>query len=290
MEQKLKNWFDTNGIEEISALPLAQCRVIAPGMLRRWNIGEDAGVLMFLIPYYTRVCDDPDVRRTVSVYSVPRDYHGCFRQISDTLLPLLGELYPGERFYGFADSSPIAEADAAMKAGLGDIGLHGLLINERYSSFAFIAEVISTMPAERFGVPVREYKRLCGGASCRRCVEACPGRALGGERFEAGNCLSAITQKKGELTPEQTRAIAESGCAWGCDVCSLACPYTEAARRAGTIYTRVPYMNAELMPSPRYADIAAMPEEEFACRAYSWRGRETLLRDLKIIEGDGRDG
>ena len=54
---------------------------------------------------------------------------------------------PGAIFCGFSDHSPIDERDTAAKGGLGVIGRNRLLINEEYSSFCFIGEIISDIPA-----------------------------------------------------------------------------------------------------------------------------------------------
>ena len=90
-------------------------------------------------------------------------------------------------------------------------------------------------------------KNLC--INCGKCVSACPAKA----NMDA--CLSAITQKKGELNDLEVNQIKESKCAWGCDICQEVCPYTKKAILNGTIYTSIDYFNKNLTPLLKSEDI-----------------------------------
>ena len=98
-------------------------------------------------------------------------------------------------------------------------------------------------------------------------------------------CLSAITQKKGELTEAEKQLILENGSLWGCDICQNVCPYTETAIKNGTIYSNVDFFKENRMSFLSSAMIDNMSEEEFVSRAYSWRGKNTVKRNLNILEG-----
>jgi epoxyqueuosine reductase QueG len=97
-------------------------------------------------------------------------------------------------------------------------------------------------------------------------------------------CHSALTQKKGTLTPEEIAALRAHGSAWGCDLCQLACPVTKKARENGTLYTAIPFFTESAHTPLTAKEIEEMPDEEFAARAYSWRGKPTVLRNLKYLE------
>jgi epoxyqueuosine reductase QueG len=71
---------------------------------------------------------------------------------------------------------------------------------------------------------------------------------------------------------------------WGCDICQLACPHTKRAIDEKTIETPVPFFQSNRTPCPTYREIEAMPKEVFSRRAYAWRGRKTILRNLLAYE------
>ena len=76
------------------------------------------------------------------------------------------------KFAGFADDSPIAEREAAAKAGLGIIGENGLLITEKYSSFVFLGEIITDLKMDTVNLPIKK----CVG--CGLCKNVCPANAI----------------------------------------------------------------------------------------------------------------
>ena len=97
-------------------------------------------------------------------------------------------------------------------------------------------------------------------------------------------CLSSLTQKKGTLTSREQAFLRASGTVWGCDLCQDVCPHTARARRAGTVYTEISYFYEQPIAFLSLPRLAEMSEEEFSSRAYAWRRRETIERNLNIIE------
>ena len=269
----LSDFFGRHGIDCFAPLPLSLCRVTRPYLLERAGI-RDGSAVMLAVPYLSPACLEPG--RNLSAYAVPRDYHGYFDALFAELLPLLRERFPGRRFAGFADHSPLAEAEAAARAGLGVVGRNGLLLTRAYSSYVFLGELIT------------DAQLPCPGASadlprcpdCGRCRAACPAKG--------GVCLSALTQKKQSLTPEEERQLLELGSAWGCDRCQEACPYTRAALERGSIFTRIPYFLEDPVPRLTLRALDRMTDAGFAARAYAWRGRQTVRRNLLLLE-QGRD-
>ena len=83
---------------------------------------------------------------------------------------------------------------------------------------------------------------------------------------------------------EEIAALRAHGSAWGCDLCQLACPVTKKARENGTLYTAIPFFTESAHTPLTAKEIEEMPDEEFAARAYSWRGKPTVLRNLKYLE------
>ncbi len=257
------------GIRNVAAIPLSLCKLTRPYKLERRGFIdlEKLSAVIFTIPYLTRQID-----KNISSYAIPRDYHLFCAELFDSLLPKLQEKFPDNKFAGFADDSPIDEIHAAALSGLGIIGDHGMLITEKNSSFIFIAEIITDLVLdtnEKY-----EIKR-CEG--CGKCRAACP-------KKDCGECLSAITQRKGELCEREVDTIKKYGTAWGCDICSEVCPHTRRATANGTIYTDIPFFKTELTPTLTKKLVKEMSDEEFSRRAYSWRKKETILRNLTILE------
>lgn len=265
----IKNLLATHGIALVAPLSLADCTVQKPYLLERAGIKNGTAIL-FAVPYYTTECDL--TTSNISAYAVSRDYHLFFKELFSTVLPELQAKFPAQRFAGFTDHSPIAEAEAAVRAGLGYWGCNHLFLTDKHSSFVFLGEIITDAVLSAPAVP-ESYCQECGA-----CRAACP---VG---LDVARCHSALTQKKGELTKDERVALIAQGSAWGCDLCQLACPVTKIARKNGTLYTDIPFFKQSVRTPLSARDVLEMTDEEFAARAYSWRGRKTILRNLEILE------
>lgn len=267
----MKTILEKEKIEYFGVIPFSACHCRRPDIIERRGIpaGNIRSAVMLLIPYFVN-----DGTGNVSFYARSCDYHLYCEGLFARVIPALEERY-GERFLGFADKSPIQENVAASMAGLGVVGDNFMLINETYGSFVFVAEILSTAPPEVLGfsggTPEESYCTHCG--ACRR---ACPMTRDGME------CLSAVTQKKGLLTVQEAEYLKKYGYAWGCDICQLACPMTRKAVESG-VQTPIAFFHEERIPVLTAERLSRMDEEEFRLRAFSWRGREPLLRNLKIL-------
>lgn len=256
-------------IDVFGAVKLSDCKIVREYKLKNAGFTDISSlyVYIFAMPYYAK----HDGNKNVSAYAIPRDYHAFFKSFSSELISELYEKFPTYKFCGFTDNSPIDERHAAAIAGLGVIGKNGLIITEKYSSFVFLGEIITDMPTVNCNK--NEIKECI---NCGKCLKACP-------KNEIGECLSSLTQKKGELTANEINAIKRYGSAWGCDICSDVCPYTANAIKNSTIYSPIDFFNTELISSLDEDAIDSMSDEDFALRAYSWRKRETIKRNLKIL-------
>lgn len=264
----LFNFFQKKRIDTWAPLSLSSCTLTRPYLLEREGILQGT-VVMIAIPYYTHDADLP--ARNLSAYAVPKDYHAYFRLLFDELLSLLRKEFPQNRFCAFADHSPIDEREAAARAGLGILGDNNLLITKKYSSFIFLGELCTDLC-----IPCREHPvSYC--EHCGACAKACP-------MSEIGTCLSALTQKKGELSNEALFYLLKYQTAWGCDLCQAVCPHTKKAIESGTIYTPIPYFQTDTLPILTSKLLTDMPDEDFLQRAFSWRGKEVVLRNLQYLE------
>lgn len=228
------------------------------------RIPENArSIIVMLFPYY--LGDEAYDGSDISKYAVVPDYHKTVTEILDNASKKLKEAFPEDEFVVFTDNSPIPEVKAAILAGLGIRGLNGLFFNKEYGSWVFIGEIVTTKAFDY----IKVENTACFG--CRKCIEACPAKAISENGIDPEKCLSAVTQKKGELTEEQKEMIKSSGCAWGCDICQNVCP-----------------MNKKVKSEPieifkNGAELKARADSDISDRAYSWRGEKVIKRNLEIL-------
>ena len=267
MLEFVKSELIKKNIDLVSCLHLEECEITRPYLLEKADI-ENGSVIIFAVPYYT----GNNEKKNISSYAIPRDYHLFFKKLFDDIIGALKEKFPSNKFVGFTDHSPINEIKAAAMSGLGVIGKNHLLLTEKYSSFVFIGEIVTDARL------ISNAKAIKSCINCNQCVNACP------VALNTQKCLSSITQKKGELSEDEVALIKKHGCAWGCDICQNVCPYTQKAKSKGTIYSKIEFFNKDRTPYLNESIIDMMNEEEFSLRAYSWRGKNTIMRNLKILE------
>lgn len=226
--------------------------------------------LVYLFPYFAG--ERPG---NLSLYARGRDYHAVVREALAPVAERLRARYPERRFAVAADDSPIPEVRAAALAGLGRLGENGLLIHEKYGSYLFIGEILTDLPVPAEPAEPRPCLR-CG--ACRR---ACPGGALGENGVDPARCLSALTQRGGEVSPEEAERLRRSPLIWGCDVCQTVCPLNRGAAR-----TETPAFREGLADSLALDELDGLTRREFLAkypeRAFTWRGPAPLRRNLRL--------
>ncbi|MCQ2431498.1 MAG: DUF1730 domain-containing protein [Clostridia bacterium] len=283
LKQEIRALLDAEHIECAGVIPFSACRVWQARKLSCFGLDESSAhsVLMLLVPYYAGAF--PDLK--ISIYAVGRDYHDYFKGFFSRVCPALEKAFPGYRFGGSADNAPIDERHAALTAGLGILGDNGLLINETYGTYVFIGEIISDMPAEDWYESPDEVilhdEAHC--EHCGACKRACP--MNGNNPYGIKDCLSAVNQTKHLEDPDMLRYIRYYDAAWGCDRCQSSCPHNKSPKPSP-----IPYWQEDLLPYPTAKDVEAMPEDVFAARAYAWRKKATILRNLTMLEEDAAAG
>ncbi len=118
-----------------------------------------------------------------------------------------GDVFSADHQHVFCDSAPVLERRMAVAAGLGFIGRNHQLIHPRLGSRVHIGELVLQVDVQ--DAPHEQLMRpyALGCKDCRRCIEACPGQALGREEWDARRCVAYITHK--------------------CEICQTVCPYNE---------------------------------------------------------------
>ena len=269
LDARIKDFFKKENIEYYAVLDYKDAKEIKPRLRERGNI-EAKSVVIFLLPYYAGEVEN------LSRYAAALDYHIIIKDVTARLAETIEDIYPGSKAIGFGDHSPIDERSAALSSGLGILGKNGLLINEKYGSYVFIADVITDVSPKLIGAIKPQPVLMCEG--CELCKKACPTGIL---RNESVECLSAITQKKGELSENEVQMMLKYNTVWGCDICQSVCPHNINPKETPIDFfkkSRITCLNAERLE--------AMSDEEFEKRAFAWRGRKTVERNVKHYENE----
>ena len=267
MKELLRSYFASVGVEYYAVLPYAECKEINANIMEREDF-VPRSVIVYLLPYYTGETVN------ISRYAASLDYHLALRECADGLIRVLGEARPDMHAKGYGDHSPIDEVGAALISGLGIVGDNGLIINETYGSYVFIGDVITDIDPEELGAVSPSEVRGC--IHCGACRRACPTRILSAEGTD---CLSAITQRKGELTEEEAELMRKHNTVWGCDLCQSSCPYNRSPK-----ITPITFFHRERITELTRDILDAMDKATFMKRAFAWRGRKTVERNLEILE------
>ena len=271
----MKEFFKCWGIEYFSLIPLKRCKILKQYLLDKNGFSENDNAIIFLIPYRNE-----NTPVNLTVYASVPDYHAFVDALGKSLDEYVGNKYPNGKFKIFADHSPIDEVHASCISGLGFIGDNGLLINEKYSSFVFLAECITTLSDKELGIEYAPFVGVKECLHCGACHKACPAGCIGENRKPKSECLSAITQKKGELNDDEIKMMLENGSIWGCDVCQNVCPYTKNAS-----FTPIEFFKNDIITLLDKKALDSLSDEEFKKRPFSWRGRGVILRNIEIYEG-----
>ena len=258
MEEKIRKLFSSLDIPNIGFCPFeaVKDRLISCAGLKRLPQNAKT-VICAVFPYKVRN-EHPE---NISRYGAVPDYHNICGEMLLKAREELQTAYPNNQFETFIDNSPIPEVYCASAAGLGVMGKNGLLINKDYGSFVFIGEIVTDLDLSL--TPNQPQPCL----NCGKCEALCP-VCLDKER-----CLSKITQKKGELTPQEEQLIKENGSVWGCDICAEVCPMNKNAK--------ITYVDDFINGyRHRYTE-----GEDMTGRPYAWRGEKVIKRNAELFKG-----
>lgn len=233
---------------------------------------DGGSVLVALFPYYVGENEEANLSR----YARSPDYHVTVKKYLAPIADALQARYPDASVEVLVDNHPLPERKLAQQAGLGFIGKTGCLIHPIYGSYVFIGLIRLTAELEA-DLPCTAH---CMG--CNACVEACPTGALA-TGFDRAKCLSELTQKRSDFTPEEETLFLRGDLIWGCDRCQEVCPHnrdlpvTPLADFAHDLKVRLTL--SELEP---FSDRAF--RRAYGAYAFAWRGRKPLLRNLLLKE------
>jgi epoxyqueuosine reductase len=219
-------------------------------------------------------------RAYVARYALGRDYHKVLRGRIATLAGRLQSEFGPHGFRAFVDSGPVMEKPLARDAGLGWIGKHTNLINERAGSLFMLGELFTDLPLP-VDAPARDR---CG--NCTACLAACPTGAITAPyRLDARRCISYLTIEHHGAIPEAMRP-AIGNRIFGCDDCQLVCPWNKFSRVAAVPDFRVRHK----LDAPDLVDLMGWSEAEYLARtegsALRRLGFVRWLRNVAVALGN----
>lgn len=258
MKEKILRFINSIGIEKCGIAPY----------------DNDFCAIVCLFPYFSGYKEG-----NLSVYTYSEDYHLIIKDKLALICDYLHSIAPDCRCESFADIGPEIDRLLAYEAGLGFYGKNHMLINDDFGSYFFIGYIKCSLKLER-DAPL---DKTC--LSCNECIKHCPGGALG-TTFDINRCASHISQKKGELSPEEKSILKKSGLVFGCDQCQRVCPHNKALKPpmkefCQNIKESISKSELEALSGRKFV-------EKYKNRAFSWRGKNVLLRNINIIEGTER--
>jgi len=189
----------------------------------------------------------------VSRYALGRDYHSVVRKRLQKLAQRIEQQVGPFGYRAFSDSAPVLEKALAEKAGLGWIGKHANLLQEKTGSWFFLGELYTDLP-----LPVdTPHVNHCG--TCHACSDACPtGAIVAPYRVDARRCISYLTIELRGSIPEEFRTLIGNRI-YGCDDCQLVCPWNKFAHAT----TETDFLPRHRLDATQLTELFAWSEAEF---------------------------
>lgn len=233
-------------------------------------------LISIALPY--RTCDADKTKPYFSKSTFGLDYHLIMKEKLKNISDFITLKYNSKCVY-YSDTGPLSDREIASKCGIGFYGKNSSIITKTYGSFVFLGEIITDLYIERD----KEIKPTCG--SCTKCIDACPAGAIERPYYvNAKKCLSYLTQKKDNITFEETNKMGLR--IYGCDTCQDVCPFNKSAAHSnlkcfipdGWILN-VDEKNILNMTNSNF-------KKTFGLTSSGWRGLKTLKRNLIIAMGN----
>lgn len=230
-------------------------------------------VIVCAFPYYWRDINSSNI----SKYTYSVDYHILVKNILNKIGKSLEKYIENFKYKSFTDNGPLTDRYLAYLSGIGFYGINTNIITQKYGSYVFIGYIINNYKFE----PDKPLDKTC--IQCGECIKKCPGGAiLGNFRINPAKCVSYITQKKGTLTEDEEEIIKGQNKIFGCDICQEVCPHNKYIPE-----THIEEFTKNHIYNLDYDKLAGLSNKEFkrifGNRAFSWRGKKILLRNLKYL-------
>jgi epoxyqueuosine reductase len=235
-------------------------------------------VVSLTYPYHPPAPPPGDWRATlrgrIAAYALGDDYHDRVGALLRALVVRLETVFPGARFRPYVDTGAVLEREWAMRAGLGWIGKHTLLLDRAAGSYFFLAELFTDLELGETPLPTNH----CG--TCTRCLAACPTGALEPSyTMDPRRCIAYLTIEHRGAIPVAMRA-GLGNWIFGCDLCQEACPWNDDVYDTTAVEWLAPHLPALLR----------LDAEEFRVRfgrtAVARAKRGGFLRNVAVVLGN----
>jgi len=172
----------------------------------------------------------------IARYARGRDYHAVLRERLEPIAESLRNRLPGQRFRVCVDTAPIAEREHAVRAGIGRVGKHTLVIGQgSLGSWIVLGAIVTTVRLQPSGAATGDP---CG--TCTRCIDACPTQAIEPWKVKADRCISYLTiEHHGD--PAAWFLARSDDWLFGCDACIEACPHSQWTVKSRNTPVRTDY-------------------------------------------------
>jgi len=124
------------------------------------------------------------------------------------------------RAYANPNSIDILHIPLAIRAGLGELGKHGSLINREHGSNLRLVSVLTDLPLAEDAPVDAGVDDVC--LRCRRCVDDCPPRAIYDEK--------QLVRGERKWYVDFDRCIPYFAKTYGCAICIEVCPWSEPGK------------------------------------------------------------
>ncbi|MFI3209856.1 MAG: tRNA epoxyqueuosine(34) reductase QueG [Peptostreptococcaceae bacterium] len=236
-------------------------------------------IIVIAFPYYIGEFENSNL----SKYCLGEDYHLVTKKLMQNICDYLSENIElncdGEKFESkyFADTGVLNERYLATISGIGYVGINNNIITDKYGSYVFLGYIVNNFEFEK-DEPLN--KTCC---KCLKCVQSCPPNALlGNFEMNPKKCLSYLTQTKDELSEKEKSLIKENKNVFGCDICQDVCPHNRNIEKSNisNFYDNI----IEVLDIDEIRNMTNKEfKKEFREKAFNWRGKKIILRNLEII-------
>ena len=254
-----------------------------PDLEKRVNpklIMENAkSIIVCVFPYHI----EDKYESNISRYCYGMDYHLVIKEKLNEICEEIKSVDEKFEYRVFADNGPLVDRYLAYLAGIGYYGVNNNLITDKYGSYVFIGYIVNNYDLE----VDNPTNKTC--IKCNKCVKYCPGNALEGNyKMNPKKCLSYITQKKEELTLEEKDKMKKNKLIFGCDICQIVCPHNK-----DICESNIEEFTTDLITNLDEEEISSISNKEFKRRyknrAFSWRGRNIIKRNMDIVNEKSMD-
>lgn len=237
---------------------------------------EPRSMVIIFAPYMTSGKYEQSLKSNLSAHACSIDYHKILGNIMEAVKLDIAKKYSEASFFVQCDNGPLNERFFALESGLGKKGMNSTVINDKYGSYGFLGLLITDIDLDE----ITTVKKSCIG--CKKCISACPSKAISESGIDFNKCISYITQKK-DLNREEELIMSRQNKIYGCDICQGVCPENKNKK-----YSNIEDFNLDLLYNIDLREISDISNREFkrkySERNFTWKGRNVILRNLLIAE------